>query len=108
MAYFIKPVSEQLGFGGTLDAIMGYDDLLSGLNFISPVSAKPVVNLAENTAMTSPDANRTQTITIYSPITSFDLGDLDGNNGFFINGINEFDVSGIFCIRCRGYQWRRY
>jgi len=89
MAYFIQPISEQFGDGGFLGTVMGYDELLSGLNLVSPISAKLLVNLADDTAMTGPAANQAQTITIYSPITSFGLGDIDGNNGFFINGIIE-------------------
>ena len=76
MAYLTKHLSEQFGFNDSLMFSSPFDFLA--------IDIKPNLDI-----MAKPLAAVTQTITIYSPITSFDLGGLDGNNGFFINGITE-------------------
>lgn len=76
MAYLTEHLGEQFGFNDSLMFSSPFDFLVPDI--------KPGFDvMIESLAASS------QTITIYSPITSFELGGLDGSNGFFINGITE-------------------
>ena len=84
MAYFIKSFGNsfenEFFFDSGFTSVFDFENLLTGLDFLTPTTSKIVV------------AEEGGTVT---PIDRFFLGDLDGSNGFSISGVDGWANSNI-------------